>query len=415
MFVCGCLLVLRSPHRSLEGDDMEPLQQTIAVTFRYPVHFTTGVFDPDNPLLHEVITAGDLAPARLLVVVDRGVHRGRPGVIAAVERYCDQHAEFLDLACPPLVIEGGEATKNSRDYVGAIHEVISDAGLCHRSYVVIVGGGAVMDMAGYAAATAHRGLRVVRVPTTTLGQADAGLALENNLNGSGRKDFVGAFAPPFAVVNDAAFLSSLGDRDWRGGLAEAVKVALMADGDFFRVLERQAVELVTRDAAAMTRAVRRSAALHLRHVAGPPDGVGASRPLEFGHWAAHRLEALTDFSLRHGEAVAIGMALDVTYSHLAGLLAEDEWLRILALMASLGFELWVPELGSHVEDPDHPRSLVRGLDEFRERGGPATVPLLRGIGQGTDADALALGLLARSIETLRRWSARRARVAAAVA
>ena len=177
-----------------------------------------------------------------------------------------------------------------------------------HSYLVAVGGGAVLDAAGVAAASAHRGMRLIRVPTTVLSQDDSAMGVKNGINAFGKKNYLGTFAPPFAVINDSSFLSTLSDRDWRGGATEAVKAALIRDPDLFELLEHHAPALRDRDLAAMVQVIRRSAKLHLQHIAtgGDPFEHGSSRPLDFGHWAAHQLEQATNNRLGHGEAVAAG-------------------------------------------------------------------------------------------------------------
>ncbi len=214
--------------------------------------------------------------------------------------------------------------KNDPLYVAILHQAMQAAGLCRHSYVAAVGGGALIDTVGFAAATAHRGIRLLRVPTTVLAQADAAIGVKNSVNAMGQKNFLGVFTPPAAVLNDFAFLSTLSQKDWIGGVAEAVKVALIKDAAFFTFLERRARALARRDLPAMRQVIYRCAALHLDHIAsgGDPFEQGNSRPLDFGHWAAHRLELLSGFELGHGEAVAIGLALDTTYSYLAGLLGN---------------------------------------------------------------------------------------------
>jgi len=135
----------------------------------------------------------------------------------------------------------------------------------------------------------------------------------------------------------------------------------------------------------------RCAELHLEHIAasGDPFEMGSSRPLDFGHWAAHKLEELTGYALRHGEAVAIGIALDCVYAHLDGRLDEMSLQAILDLMDTLGFELYVPELDAHLDEPDHPRCLFQGLDAFREHlGGELTIMLIDAIGHGVDVHAV---------------------------
>jgi 3-dehydroquinate synthase len=282
--------------------------------------------------------------------------------------------------------------------------------------VIAIGGGAVLDVTGYAAATAHRGIRLVRVPTTVLSQDDSAVGVKNGVNAFGTKNYFGTFAPPFAVLNDFRFLATLETRDWLGGLSEAVKAALIRDAAFFAELESLAPRLVGRDEAAMEHVVRRSAAIHLTHIAngGDPFELGASRPLDFGHWAAHRLEHLTDHRLRHGEAVAIGVALDSTYACLTGCLAVPDWRRIVDLFLALELPLAAPELEAHAADPGHPRSVLRGLEEFREHlGGRLTVMLLRGIGSAFDVHEIRPEVMIRSIGILMRIHAARASAAAA--
>ena len=149
--------------------------------------------------------------------------------------------------------------------------------------------------------------------------------MKNGVNAFGMKNLLGSFAPPFAVLNDADFLRTLQPRDKIAGVAEAVKVALIRDRAFFDWLEASADALRACEGAAMSRMIRRCAELHLDHIAtgGDPFEMGSARPLDFGHWAAHKLEQLSRFRLCHGEAVAIGIALDVTIPLLTRFLIDD--------------------------------------------------------------------------------------------
>jgi 3-dehydroquinate synthase len=300
-----------------------------------------------------------------------------------------------------LVIEGGEEAKNNPLVLEQVLAAIHAARLCRHSYVAAIGGGAVLDVVGYAAATAHRGLRLIRVPTTVLAQDDSAMGVKNGVNAFGQKNYLGSFSPPFAVINDFAFLRTLSERDWRSGISEAIKVALVRDPAFFDLLERDAALLAARDADAMERLVRRSARLHLAHVAtgGDPFELGSSRPLDFGHWAAHKLEQMTGHRLRHGEAVAIGIALDSSYAYRRGFLDEQDWRRILDLLVAVGFDLWAPELSQNLENPDADGCVLRGLEEFREHlGGDLTIMLLRGIGEPFDVHEIDRDAMIRSIE-----------------
>jgi 3-dehydroquinate synthase len=391
---------------------MDVIQQEFLVPVRFPVYFTTGVFSPANPLLRDVLAAAaeDSTPARIAVVVDRGVERAHPTLVQAVQAYCAQHNSRIELAAPVLVVPGGEAIKNERHHLDRILEAINAAALCRHSYLIAVGGGAVLDAAGFAAATAHRGIRLIRVPTTVLSQDDSAMGVKNGVNAFGKKNYLGTFAPPFAVINDAGFLSTLSDRDWRGGVTEAVKAALIRDRAFFELLEQRAARLLDRDLAAMTEVIRRSAELHLQHIStgGDPFEQGSSRPLDFGHWAAHKLEQTTHHRLGHGEAVGIGIALDTTYSHLAGFLAEAEWRRVINLLVSLGVQIYTPALDDHLDTPENRSCILGGLAEFQEHlGGRLTIMLLKGIGDPFDVHDIRADLVVRSIAVLKTLDAER--------
>jgi 3-dehydroquinate synthase len=273
--------------------------------------------------------------------------------------------------------------------------------------VLIVGGGAVLDMAGYAAATTHRGLRVVRLPTTVLGQNDSGVGVKNGVNALGTKNLLGTFAPPFAVINDRCFLATLSARDLTSGMAEAVKVALIRDRAFFEWLEANTARLAAFEEDAVAYSIRRCAELHLAHIAGSGDPfeTGSARPLDFGHWAAHKLETLTGHALRHGEAVAIGIALDSRYAVETDRLDEGSQGRICAVLERLGLPLWHDAL-EEADSAGAPQ-VLRGLEEFREHlGGELCLTLLRAIGQGVEVHEVEPMALRRSLGWLRARAGR---------
>ncbi|OYD95362.1 3-dehydroquinate synthase [Nostoc sp. 'Peltigera membranacea cyanobiont' 210A] len=381
------------------------LNQRVSVTFNYEVHFTQNLFELKNPTLAQVIGADEEAkPKKLVAVIDAGILKYQPELVKQLVAYTKFYAEVLAIAAEPMIISGGEAAKNDETLVEQIQQQIEAAGLCRHSYILAIGGGAVLDLVGYAAATAHRGIRLIRVPTTVLGQNDSGVGVKNGINAFGKKNFLGTFAPPYAVINDSAFLTTLDDRDWRSGIAEAVKVALIKDASFFDFIHSHTAALRRRDMDTMQEVIYRCAQLHLEHIAngGDPFEMGSSRPLDFGHWAAHKLEHLTNYRLRHGEAVAIGIALDSTYSYLAGLLDCSEWQRILNSLSALGFTLYVPELADKLSQLEDPRCLFRGLTEFREHlGGELTLTLLKGIGKRIEVHEVNLLLYKQAISLLR--------------
>jgi 3-dehydroquinate synthase len=384
---------------------MPTLHQSVSVTFDYDVHFTFELFDRANPLLADVINPRRTDTAKsFIVVIDGGLLNGNPELVNQITTYATEYADRINLKAIPLVIPGGEAIKNNPEFVPQIQQLIHDVGICRHSYVVAIGGGAVLDMVGYAAATAHRGIRLVRVPTTVLSQDDSGVGVKNGVNAFGKKNFLGTFSPPYAVINDAAFLVGLSQRDWIGGIAEAIKVALIKDGRFFDWIVAHAQALVDRDLPTMQQLIHRSCQHHLTHIGtyGDPFEMGSSRPLDFGHWSAHRLEHLTQYRLRHGEAVAIGMALDSTYAYLSGGLPKSDWQMILHVLETLGFALWVPELSNFAEMPEHPESIFRGLGEFREHlGGELTLMLLDEIGYGYEVHAVDISLYQQAINLLK--------------
>src|SRR5713226_4087877 len=359
---------------------MQLIHQTVQVSYYYAVHFTQQLFACDNPLLRDVISGGDMQPPKeILCVVDRGVWQHHPDLLDAISSYCQHHRSLIHLVCPPLVVPGGECAKNDLTNVATIQEAIHQYGICRHSYVMAIGGGAVLDMVGYAAATAHRGVRFIRVPTTVLSQNDSGIGVKNSVNAFGKKNFLGTFAPP---------------------------VALLKDVEFFDFIEEKTDRLVDRDMQAMLWLIYRCAQLHLDHIAtsGDPFELGSSRPLDFGHWAAHKLEQLSDYTLRHGEAVAIGIALDSTYSYLAGLLPKPDWQRILGLISALRLAVYTRELSLHLYDRCDPRCIFTGLQEFREHlGGQLTLPLLKRIGRGIEVHEVDEQTMIRSIALLEEY------------
>ena len=383
--------------------------QRFSVPFAYPVVFTSSVFSPENTVFLEVLTSREAArPHRCLVFLDRGLAEARPTLVREVLEYFHGFGRHIALAGEPIVVPGGEAIKSGPQHVLAIAEAIGKHRLDRHSFVAIVGGGAVLDAVGLAASLVHRGLRQIRIPTTILAQNDAGVGVKNGINAFGAKNGMGTFAPPFAVVNDIELTRSLPPREMRSGVSEAVKVALIRDRVFFEWLEQNVDALAAFDEPAMRTMVQRCAELHMAHIVGggDPFETGGSRPLDFGHWAAHKLEVLSEHALRHGEAVAIGIAIDASYSHLQGLLAKDSLTRIIALLQTLGFRLWHSAMNER--DPrTGARSLLDGLEEFREHlGGRLTLTLLSGIGRARDVGQIDRVLMEAAIEMLPGKTAR---------
>lgn len=371
------------------------LEQTFSVPFRYPVCFTEDLFDPENTILADVLR-GERVP-KVLFVIDSGVSDTHPELINQVKSYADKYKDTFTLPAEPIVVIGGEACKNDETLYQKIVEATHLYGIDRHSYIAVIGGGAVLDMVGFAAAISHRGIRLIRIPTTVLSQNDSAVGVKNSINAFGKKNYLGTFTPPNAVLNDFNFLKTLDDRDWRAGISEAIKVALIKDLSFFEWLEQNSEALARREMAPMKEHIIRSAKMHMDHISGKdPFEFGSSRPLDFGHWAAHKLEKLSNFRIRHGEAVAIGIALDSTYSFLQRRISEADLNRIIQVMKTLGFELFAPELQGE--------SLIQGLKEFQEHlGGQLTIMLLEKLGKGIEVHEMDEELIHRSVALLQSF------------
>jgi 3-dehydroquinate synthase len=381
---------------------MSLIERKIEISFNHRVFFTRDVFGLDNPLLKDLLTHGNTSrKPKALVVVDESLHKAQPALSGKIEAYFSRLG--LALVCPPLVLEGGERVKNSYFHVSDIQSHIDRYHIDRHSYVIAIGGGALLDLVGLAASTAHRGVRHIRIPTTTLSQNDSGVGVKNGINAFAKKNFIGTFAVPFAVINDSEMLASLPARDKRAGYIEAVKVALIRDKEFFEWIETHAAELRRFDPESMQKLIYRCAELHLNHIAtsGDPFEMGSARPLDFGHWAAHKLEQLSEYQIRHGEAVAIGIALDVIYSRRMGFLDSASADRIVNLIAALGFELFANEVLN--VDSQGDLMILKGLEEFREHlGGELTITLLNSIGKGFEAHEMNDAVVVDSIQELQK-------------
>ena len=376
--------------------------QQFSVPYEFPVYFTVDLFDPANESLIEAMCR--LEPDkrnRCLFFVDDGLIQARPELVEDIKAYAAHHVSELDLVTDPIAVPGGEKIKSNLHFVETIQQALFDHHIDRHSYVLAIGGGAVLDAVGLVAATAHRGIRHIRIPTTVLAQSDSGVGVKNGVNLYGVKNYIGTFSPPFAVLNDIEFVMGLGERDKIAGMAEAVKVALIRSADFFGWLEINADALSVFERDAMASMIRRCARLHMHQIChgGDPFEMGSARPLDYGHWSAHKLESLTRHHVRHGEAVAIGMALDARYSVLAGLLASGGEDRICFLLEHLGFDLWHPALQKY--NAEGGSEILVGLRDFREHlGGELTITLLAELGVGIEVHEMDETLIAQSIDWL---------------
>ena len=383
------------------GDNVEfdGFQQEFSVSFDYPVCFTRDVFESGNALLADVVDRrGEGRRHRAVVYLDQGVAESHPHLAGQVREYFHEHRDVLELACPPQVIVGGEAAKTSWKVVRDVLTTIGNLHLDRQSYVIVIGGGSVLDMVGFAASIVHRGLRLIRIPSTTLAQADAGIGVKNGMDEHGQKNFVGTFAPPFAVLNDFSLLATLSERDWLGGVAEAFKVALVKDAAFFDDLCDWAPILEKRGQEEMESVIRRCAILHLEHIRdnGDPFEFGSARPLDFGHWAGHRLEVMSNYQLGHGQGVSIGIALDSYYAMHLGLITRADCERICQGLVAAGLPIWSDLLTWR--DGDGRLEVLEGLRQFREHlGGILNITLPSPIGEKVEIHDMDTAVIEEAI------------------
>ncbi|HBA85538.1 MAG TPA: 3-dehydroquinate synthase [Verrucomicrobia bacterium] len=379
------------------------IQQSFAAPFDYPVTFSRDVLAPANDLLAETIDRlGEKQRHRVSVFIDAGVTKTHKDLPKKVELYFKAHAKSLELAAAPRVVPGGEDVKgDGMLLLGVMNSFVAQR-LSRHGFVLIIGGGAVLDAIGFAASLIHRGLRVIRMPTTALAQCDSGVGVKTSINWDGKKNIAGTFAPPFAVLNDFDWLDSLPDAEWSAGIAEAFKVAIIKDAEFFTFLCDHAARLKSRDRAVLEQTIVRCAELHLEHIrtSGDPFEYGSARPLDFGHWAAHKLEAMSKYRIGHGQAVAVGIALDSIYAAKQKWIATAELDRILTGLRAAGLTLWYPELEN--TDKKGVLDLLAGLQDFQEHlGGELCVTFPRGIGQKMEANQLDAAEVRKAIQKLK--------------
>ena len=373
-----------------------------SVPFVHRLRLTDDCFGKDWPVLAQLFEAGEMEsgahqPARVQVWLDQGVAAANPILASRIESLFANTKSELELTDAVQVIPGGEEIKNDPHWIDRILERINASNLDRRSYLLAIGGGALLDAVGFAAALAHRGIRLVRVPTTTLAQADSGVGVKNAVNWFNKKNWKGTFAVPWGVVNDQEILRHLPDREFRCGFSEAVKVSLLKSPSAFDFLHRNAHLIAQRHMPAAAEAIRLSVLMHMDHITrgGDPFEMLQARPLDFGHWSAHKLEALTQYRIRHGEAVGIGVAVDVVYSSLVHGLADSVVQATLSTLSNLGLSVFDPALTE--------QNLFDGLEEFRQHlGGELTLTMLTEIGRPIEVHAIDHTAMRKAIQIVGR-------------
>lgn len=261
---------------------------------------------------------------RSVVVSDAGVVRSHPELFAAA----------------PLLVGRGERSKSVAG-AGRLCRALTEAGADRSTFLLGIGGGIVTDMTGFVASTYMRGISFGFVATTLVGQVDAAIGGKNGVNVAGYKNMMGTFAQPRFVVCDPALTRTLPDREFRAGLAEALKAGLVGDAELFALLGRNSFEVLRRDAALLEEVVVRAVAVKAAVVNRDEHESGERRRLNLGHTVAHAIEKCSG-RMNHGEAVAVGTAFVSRAAVRLGLLSATDCRRIEGTLLALGFDLVPP-------------------------------------------------------------------------
>jgi 3-dehydroquinate synthase len=233
-------------------------------------------------------------------------------------------------------MDDGESAKNLRTVELLARELVR-SGADRKSLLIAVGGGVVGDVAGFVAASYLRGVALVHVPTTVVAQVDSSIGGKTGVNLPEGKNLVGAFYPPRKVLCDPEVLHTLPEREFRGGLAEIIKHAVIADAAMFAYLEKNVEKVKQRDRLALNYLIPSNVGIKARVVSRDERESGLREILNFGHTFAHALESLTHYKrYQHGEAVAWGIMAAALLGHEIGVTRADDVSRIVSLVRRIG-------------------------------------------------------------------------------
>jgi 3-dehydroquinate synthase len=369
--------------------DPHTIHRTFSVEWKHQLICTQNAFRKNGEVTQIL---RDINPPKLMIVIDSGIVEANKNYVATIEAWIEKSKiNFTEL----LIVQGGEAAKTSDTVVETVLEHINTCGMCRKSVVLAIGGGAVLDAVGFATSIAHRGLQLIRMPSTTLSACDSGVGVKNGINKFGKKNFIGVFDPPLAVINDYDLLLTLDDQHWFSGMSEVIKVALVKSPELYETIKENIHAIQNRDLEVMVMLMTDSATLHLQHITegGDPFERHEARPLDFGHWAAHKLEQLTNHTLTHGEAVSIGLAIDLQCSVHLGLLPKEVADEAISLLQQCNLPTTHPMV--------HDKELLAGIEEFREHlGGGLTILLLENIGKPVEVHELTESIVQQAVQSL---------------
>lgn len=332
----------------------------------WKVCFSSGLFDEENETMAGILReATGCERPRIQVVADSNLVQHTPGIGSAMGRWISAHG--IEMAGTPAVAGGGEKIKcDSMQTALRIMEAVVDSGIGRADAILAIGGGALLDVAGFAAANVRGGIRIVRVPTTPAAMADGAFAGVASLDTQMEKDAISVKSEPSAIVVDPSFSSTVLDGVWRGGLGEIIRCALATDSALFGKFAESADYLRCRDIDVLGQILKECAKTR------------ASRsPGDFGLWSAFRLEALSGYKLPHGYAVPMGVCIDLGYAVEKGMMKQETRDMVKNLLADCGALDGVPHSHHLLSQPE---LVVDGLDEWARRTGRDAVTIVSGPG-----------------------------------
>ena len=334
--------------------------------FNYPVEFTEDVFGDSDVLAETLRKVTGLDEPKVLIVADMNVVQRVEGLGSKIGRYVQDHG--IRLAGSPVVLAGGEKIKadNLQSALKIVSEMLSAKIGCD-DVVLAIGGGTLLDVAGYAAAQVRGGVKLVRLPTTPAAMMDAAYAEFAAVDSATVKDALRVPSVPAAVVIDTSFAASVLDGVWRGGIGEAVRLAAASDLALLKKMESLADAYRNRDANALSEIVRAVHAVRAKK--------GGTR---LAQWAALRLESMSGYKLPHGYAVSIGVCIDLAYAAQKGSLKPVDRDRIVGLLRSCGALDGLVHSGHLLGQADN---LLCGIDAWALSFGTEAFPVCRGLGK----------------------------------
>lgn len=337
--------------------------------FSYPVEFTEDAFGESDVLAKVLKSVTGADEPKVLIVADMNVVQRTEGLGSKIGRYVREHG--IRLAGSPVVIAGGEKVKtdNLQSALRIVSEMLS-AKLGRNDVVLAIGGGTILDVAGYAASQVRGGVKLVRLPTTPAAMMDAAYAEYAAVDSATVKDALRVPSVPSAVVIDTGFASSVLDGVWRGGIGEAVRLAVASDAALLKKVASRAEAYRNRDMSALAEIVR---AVHaVRAKKGGTD---------FARWAAFRLESMSGYKLPHGYAVSIGICIDLGYSVEKGLLKPADRDRVVGLLNACGALDGLNHSGHLLNQADN---LLFGLDAWALSRGNGALSVVCGVGKSDE-------------------------------